>query len=83
MADVVGISSRSLSNILDETRGSISLEVCDKIALHGDFSLNEMFEDTIEWAKEHPEKHWPEDYISGARKARGNKESRERNRTKA
>jgi len=61
MATITGISSKSISDILSEKRNSVSVDMCDRIALHADFSLDQIFEDTIEWAEKHPEKKWPED----------------------
>jgi DNA-binding XRE family transcriptional regulator len=80
MADVLGLTTKSLGQILNEQRKSFTLELCDKIALHGDFSINEMWEDTLEWAFANPKANWPKDYITSAR---GQKTKSERKRVKA
>jgi hypothetical protein len=59
MSEVLGIAPKKLSLILNEKKKQVSMEDCDKLQLHGDFSLQEMYDTAKEWAEKHPEANWP------------------------
>lgn len=63
MSEAVKMRSSDISDIITGKKSSVSLTVCDKLSLFGSFNLNEITEDAIEWAKEHPEINWPEDFM--------------------
>jgi hypothetical protein len=71
LAEIVDISPDVLHDIANKKRlRSVSVENADKLAMHGDFSLDELYERAEEWAVL-TGNDWPDGYTRKRRKPKG------------
>jgi hypothetical protein len=56
MAKATGISDKVFRDVFNGKKQRVSLTVCDRLAIYGDFNLNDMYEDAVDYPG------WPEKY---------------------